>query len=299
MDEFCSFPKQAKDIRCLLVINPRQIILKSTIEEIARKHFHRFDVVCPDDLFSLSKLVEFASKTYDMVMAGGGDGTLNRVIQALDREKVGLGVLPLGSGNDFARNYRFGKSITEQISFFAKASWHKVDMIRANNLFFMNSGGIGLDAETLYTRELSQGKFLRNYEIAFLRTIPKLQPIKCRVGLDSESFEGEFLWVLAMNNRWIGGGMLAAPNAKFDDGLLDVILVKSVPKIRLVSLFPLIYSGNHVANKSVIYRQAESLIIETEQTVSKLALDGELYSIDTHTVKFTVMKHAIWVFGVR
>jgi diacylglycerol kinase (ATP) len=297
MNESNTFPKDAKEMRSLLIIKPSQIFFKGHFEAEARKFFKRCDVICPDNLDHLAKVVELASKSYDLLLVGGGDGTLNRVIQNLNREEIGIGVIALGSGNDFARNFKKAGATSSRFGVFESASWLKVDLIRVNEHVFHNSGGIGLDAETLDTRENSHGKFLRHYGIAFLRTLPRLKKLKCRIELDKERFDGDYLWALVINNPWIGGGMLAAPKATFIDGLFDILLVKNTPKLKLAALFPLIYSGRHITNPLVVYRQSKSLNIETEVPITKLALDGELYTISENNLKFEIMERALWVFG--
>jgi diacylglycerol kinase (ATP) len=298
MEDICPFPSNPREIACLLVIKPSQLFFKDKFEAAARKVFARCDVICPDDLTHLARVVEKAAKSYQLLLAGGGDGTLNRALQSLDRERLGAGVVALGSGNDFARNFdQRGGGIAGRFAAFADGEWRRVDLVRAGGILYHNSGGFGLDAETLATRERSSGKLARNYGVAFLRTIPRLKPMRCRLTLDGRAVEGDYLWVLAMNNPWIGGGMLAAPRARFDDGLLDIVLVRNITKLRLAALFPLVYAGKHTKHPAVACMQGRMLDVECDAPIGNLALDGELYRCEDSRITFTVEERCVWFFG--
>ena len=297
MDEKCPFPSNPREIACLLVIKPSQIFFKDKFEAAARKVFRRCDVICPDGLTHLARVVEKAATSYQLLLVGGGDGTLNRALQSLDRGAIGAGIVALGSGNDFARNFDQGGGIAGKFGAFERGEWRRLDLLRGGGLLYHNSGGFGLDAETLATRERSTGKLARNYGVAFLRTIPRLKPVRCRIALDGKALDGDYLWILAMNNPWIGGGMYAAPSARFDDGLLDVVLVKNIPKLKLATLFPLIYSGRHTTHPAVVCAQGRRLDVECDAAVGNLALDGELYRHEDSRIAFTVEEKCVWVFG--
>jgi len=133
--------------------------------------------------------------------------------------------------------------------------------------------------------------------VAFLRTIPWLKPIECELTLEGRDLSDRYLWILAMNNPWIGGGMLAAPRAKLDDGLLDVLLIKNIPKWKLAFLLPQIYSGRHIKNPAVIYEQGTELKVKCDKPIARIALDGELYYTRAKTITFSVLEKAMWVFG--
>lgn len=295
----CPFPGAASELDALVIIKPAQLFAKTQIETLAAKIFRRASVVCPDSLGQLEKTAERASKSFGIVVVGGGDGTLNRVIQRLDFSEIGVAVAALGSGNDFARNFKSGGTTAAKIGAFRTANWQRVDLIKAGSYLFHNSGGVGLDAATLITRESAKSKFGRDYNVAFLRTLAKLKPFDAEVEVGGERLDGKFLWALAMNNRWIGGGMLAAPSAKIDDGLLDALLVRDMSKIKLALMFPSVYKGTHIHNPSAKYVQSGTMTIRFDKPPKKIALDGELYSWDAAELTFEIAPKAMWVFGDR
>ncbi len=297
--ERAPFPSKASELRALVLIKPSQIFSKETIEKSASSVFKKASVICPDSLDALKQVSARAHKSFDVIVVGGGDGTLNRVIQCLDFSEIGVAVAALGSGNDFARNFKSGVSIQKKFAAFDNAIWHKIDLIRAGDFVFHNSGGVGLDAATLVTRERANTKFGRDYNVAFLRTLVRLKPFSAEICIDGKTAPGEFLWALAMNNRWIGGGMSAAPEAKIDDGLLDVILVENISKLKLAGLFPQIYSASHIKNPAVTYRQSDEMIVRFEKEPRHIALDGEIYSWNSRVLEFKTMPKAMWVFGEK
>lgn len=293
------FSVRASEIRALVLIKPNQILAKEAIEKCASQFFRKASVVCPESLESLNQTSAKAHKSFDLVVVGGGDGTLNRVIQNIDFGEIGVAVAALGSGNDFARNFKSGRNIFAKFAAFDSAVWQKVDLIRAGTFLFHNSGGVGLDAATLVTRERAISKLGRDYNVAFLRTLSRLRPFAAEITISGEKFAGEYLWALAMNNRWIGGGMSAAPNAKIDDGLLDALLVVNISKLKLAGLFPQIYSGTHIRNPAVSYRQSVDMSISFKYAPEHIALDGEIYPWKERYLEFKVLPNSMWVFGEK
>lgn len=293
----CPFPGSASELDVLFFISPDELFNKRSLENVARKVFGRVDVICPKSLEHLKEIAGRSAGRYHAILVGGGDGTLNRVVNSIDLERIGVMVVPLGSGNDFARNFRFGRSRAKLFSSFTNATWQRVDLLKAGKILFHNSGGIGLDAETLRTRERSRGRFLRNYNVAFLRTLPGLKAPRFKVTLDGGDYSGDYLWIVVMNSPWIGGGMLVCPDARFDDGVLDVVLLRDMPKMKLALLLPLIYSGRHTNHSGVACLKGRQLDVECEGGIERIALDGELYRVSGSEVKFTVIEKALWVFG--
>lgn len=295
----CPFPENAAELDALVIIKHTQIFHKQSIEQYASRVFRKASVVCPESLKHLEETAARASKSFNLILVGGGDGTLNRVIQKIDFNEAGIAVAALGSGNDFARNFQSAKSLAGKFEAFKTARWQKVDLIRIGSYLFHNSGGVGLDAATLKTREQAKSKFGRDYNVAFLKTLARLKPLVAEIEINEARLSGRYLWALAMNNRWIGGGMLAAPSAKIDDGLLDCLLVGEVSKFKLVALLPQIYSGAHVNNQAVDYIQARAMTVRLAEPPGNIALDGELYPWDKHELKFEIVPKAVWVFGHR
>ena len=222
----------------------------------------------------------------DGVVSGGGDGTLFEVLNGLcahPREaRPALGVVPIGTGNAFARDLGL-----------APGDWRKaVDIIRAGRrrtvdlgrvepavggsraYHFLNIVGAGLPVDAMRTAE--KLKFLgpSAYSLAALWQALRLRRFCLQIELDGEVLEEDALFVELSNTRYTGTSFLMAPKARFDDGLLDMTVVRSMPRGRLLRLFPSIYRGRHVDYPEVVTRQLRELRIRAPAGLT-LAPDGE------------------------
>jgi YegS/Rv2252/BmrU family lipid kinase len=245
-------------------------------------------VVSPGDLEDLGRIVRRSHTKFRLLLAVGGDGTLHQVLQHLDTDQQVLGLLPAGTGNDVARTIGYPRRLRERIARLAELQAQATDFGTAAGRRFINSAGIGLDAETLRTREQKKGFFHRNYTAAFLLTLNKLKPIAATISIDGEEQSGEYHWVLMMNTPYIGGGTPIAPDASMDDGKLDALVVRKLGKFRLLTLMPAALSGRHLRVQGTEYQQVRSLKVTAEKPVDYVALDGELVLWAQRELEFTV-----------
>ena len=240
------------------------------------------------------------SSDADAIVIFGGDGTVHRHLPQLAKLRLPVLVVPSGSGNDFARALRLRRSRD------SLAAWHKfssdghnvwdIDLGLMTPLadkncageapaphghLFCCVGGIGLDAEISRRANLLP-RWLRAHGGYFLSLLPallKFTPLKASISL---SRDGAFvpahfkrIMVAAFANApTYGGGMKIAPQAEFDDGMLDVCVVQKMSKVKLFCLFPTIYFGRHLGIPQVEYFQTERLRIETQNPTDVYA-DGE------------------------
>lgn len=184
--------------------------------------------------------------------ACGGDGTLNEVIQgAANHPQVAVGCVPCGSGNDYVRN--FG---TEEGSPFLdmqaqlRAGTARVDLLETSLGLGVDICAAGLDAQVAYGipkyRRLPGCGGTMAYTFSIVETMFRHFGHALRVTLDGKTENGTYMMAALCNGRFYGGGYMAAPYASMDDGVLDVILVKPVPRLRIASLLAQYKSGAHL-----------------------------------------------------
>ena len=228
----------------------------------------------------------------DAVIAAGGDGTLFEVLNGLYRHEKGqrkpLGLVPVGTGNAFARdlgllpgNWQQGVELIGA----NRTQWVDVGRVttRQTRFHFLNIVGAGLPVDAMKTA--AHLKLLGNpaYSIATLWQALWLKSYPLRLVLDGEPLDRDSMFVEVSNTRYTGTTFLIAPAAKLDDGLLDVTLVSRLPRMRLLRLFPSIYSGQHVNYPEVMTRQVREIRIEAPEGLV-LAPDGELYGNSPATI---------------
>jgi YegS/Rv2252/BmrU family lipid kinase len=285
------------DDRVLVILAPASLDKLPFLKQHLAKVFPRVDVISPADLDDLQRIVGRSAATHRLVLAAGGDGTLHQVLQRLDTGAQVLGVLPIGTGNDFARSFDFPAGLAERIKRLGEFGVRQIDFATANGRRYINSGGFGIDSQTLKTRQRSRGFIARNYNAAFLVTLLRLQYYQAEVNCDGERLDGEYCWILAMNSPYIGGGTKIAPRSAVDSGQLDMLLVKRTGKLSLLSYLPAAIKGTHLELAPTIYRQARRIDIRLSEPLDYLALDGELTLCGSRTIEFEVKAGELMFLG--
>jgi len=224
----------------------------------------------------------------DAILIFGGDGTVHRHLPDLVRLQLPILVVPCGSGNDFAR--ALGLRRTQD----ALAAWKRFTSngsnVRAIDLgvitalseasrehYFCCVGGVGLDAEV--ARRANQlPRWLRahgGYALSLLPAVFQFAAVQMKISYNETPAQAKRTILAAFaNTPTYGGGMKIAPDAKLDDGKLDLCIIRDINPFKLFCLFPTIYSGKHLRMPQVEYRQTTRLRIETEQPLDVYA-DGE------------------------
>jgi len=202
---------------------------------------------------------------YSIVVAMGGDGTINEVLnglmegRALGHKTTAMGVLGAGRGNDFAFGAGLPSSLERDCQIIAAGHRRLIDIGRvtvdgsADSRYFGNGIGIGFD--TIVGFEAARMKHLSGFPAYLISALKTLffyfTPPTVKIKLDDEEFTQPALMISIMNGRRMGGGFMMAPNAKPDDGLLDYCIISYGNKLRLLGLMLNIMKGNQAGKKEV------------------------------------------------
>jgi len=221
---------------------------------------------------------------HDVFVAVGGDGTVHTVATELVGTEKILGVLPLGSGNGFAREFGLRLNIWNLLSDIKKAEVMPIDVIEINNMLCLNVAGIGLDSFVAHSfNELKLRGFFP-YIVLTFKTFWRLRPFDVKISIGGEEVISEKLFVLTLaNTRQFGNNAFIAPAARPNDGKIDIVLIKPFPKI-LGSLFIIRLFTKRI-NKSKYVRHIQTdkeVIIRTQET--RFHIDGEPLSISGEIV---------------
>lgn len=250
-----------------------------------------------------TKIAEIYADSYDVIISVGGDGTLNEIINGLAPEKEKeIGVLPLGSGNDFFINLSNVKS--------SKVSLN--DLIYSESLIsdadigivqykepgseeiitrkFINALGVGFDALVAHYNQ--QGKFFQgigSYFTAIFKSIVSYKALKIYGDLDNIDFSGDNLMLTVGNGKSSGGGFKLNPNAVINDGFLDLTKVDYLNRKRIFSALPLAVKGDiHKVPEAEMY-QFKSAEFNLKNPYY-LHTDGEVLSNIAEWIKIDVQK---------
>lgn len=188
----------------------------------------------------------------ERLLVAGGDGTMHHAVQGLAGTSCALGVVPLGSGNDLAGSLGIPPDLEVAVERALKGEPRRIDLLRVENVFSASYAGVGFDSEV--TRFANEVKLLRGpliYFYSVIHTLITFEPPRMKVVHDGGTFEGKVMFTVVNNLPRFGGGMRIAPDARIDDGLLDLVIVREVPKSALLSIFPKVYGGKHVGHPAV------------------------------------------------
>jgi len=220
---------------------------------------------------------------YDGLIAAGGDGTVFEVLNGLYRHPksahIPLGLLPIGTGNAFARDLGLQPSAWfDAIDLLQRGNTRQVDVGHVKyadkSYYFLNIVGMGFSVDAgMAALKL---KFLGNaaYTLATLWKVLRLKSYPLVLEIDGETIRSDNVFVTISNTRYTGTHFMIAPGAVIDDGLLDVTILEGLSRRRLLKLFPTIYSGQHVEYREVSTCKAAVIHIRSPETML-LGPDGE------------------------
>ncbi len=272
----------AKDSRSLWLIvhgeRAGQPELREAVER-AREAGHRIEPRVTWEAGDAERYTrEAIAAAADTVIAAGGDGTVNEVLNgmAAPGHHTALGILPLGTANDFAVQAGIPNDALAAMDLILSQKARRMDTGEMNGRRFLNvsTGGIGAEttAETSSEAKEALGKLA--YAITGLRKFAALEPRRARIvapGLDADV---EFLLFAVGNTRATGGGIRLTPRALTRDGLLDLCIVPSMPRAEFARVTLRCRTGEHLEEEGVIYLQVPWVRIEGEESL-RVNLDGE------------------------
>ncbi len=235
------------------------------------------------------------------IIAGGGDGTLNGVVNILMKKKrfrkMSLGIMPLGTANDFARGAGLPLDDLESALFHAAtAEATLIDIGQANKDYFINvaSGGFGAEVTATTPQDLKKALGGAAYSLMGLVKALNLKPYTGKIIFpDGTINEGSMINMAVGNNRFAGGGFDIAPRASLVDGLLDLVVLSSADGSKLTEIATELADPFNESNKYLRYRQLKSFIIEADRPLN-INLDGEpvvasRFEFDTHPAALAVV----------
>lgn len=215
----------------------------------------------------------------ELVIAAGGDGTVNEVVRGIAHARcnVRVGIVPLGTANDFATGSGIPKDPAAALAVALNGRAVLVDLGCVNRRPFINvsTGGFGANA----TSEAPHGLKRRLGALAYLltgaRNLLAMQPERARFVIDGRTVhEGEFVFFAVGNAGRTGGGTRIAPRADVRDGRLDIIVVPGVSRLEFLALLPDLRAGTHLESPDVLYLRARRFEVHGAREIA-VNVDGE------------------------
>ena len=283
-------------MKTLVILNPasgrgRARRLIPAIQQALRASGLDFDLLLSERPWHTVELAERAAREgRETIITAGGDGTANEAINGLMRARAdgynqtALGMLSIGTGNDFAASLGLPIKLAEAVTAIAQNKRHLVDIgwmkgcDHPEGRYFGNCVGIGFDAAgTIQARKIKWARGMLAYLIAVVQTIfwyykaPTLQ-----IELEGETISLPSLMVSIMNGKRIGGGFWTAPDAIPDDGLLDLCIAGNVSRARMFTFIPHFIKGTQATQPEIQMRRAKKVKVIATKGNMPVHIDGEI-----------------------
>jgi len=295
-------------MKFILIVNPHggvkqgPTLLKKVkpIFEAAKAELFIIETTFAGHAQALANQLDFSG--YDGFIGIGGDGTLHEITNGMlsrtDEAKIPIGIIPGGSGN----SYMHDMGLTDPIQA-AKAitggHFRAVDAnrVEVNHIvkYAMNMIGWGLVTDVGNNAEHYRWLGTNRYTILSVVEVMRHKSRSATLITDDKTIKDEFTFIIACNSIHVGKGMKMAPKAKLDDGLIDLIVIRSgASRMRLLQVLPLLFKGSHIEEPEVEYIQTSkfSLIPDTNDILN---IDGEI--MGTTPINVEVLQHAINIFS--
>lgn len=251
--------------------------IKRLIDDAGLDYAYKF-TTGPRDATLIAKTA--AAEKNDIVAVLGGDGTLQEAVNGLVGSETCLAVLPGGTGNDFAKTLKISKDIGKMIETLIKPVKKKIDVLKCNDQYLINMAGIGLDAQVAAN---VNGKRCLKGELAYLsailQTLASYRAADVEIIVDGVKKRERITLIAVGNGQFVGGGIHMLPEAKIDDGLLDICVIRETTKLEALLTLPKVYAGRHISHPKCRFLKAHEVIINVIQESPKVfsQIDGQVF----------------------
>lgn len=306
-------------MKICVIVNPasgrgrgKQVI--PLIEKTLQDSILDFNLLQSEQPLHAIDLAESAARDgYDIILAAGGDGTVNEVLNGLMRahmdgyHSTALGVISVGTGNDFAESMGLSKDLQQNIQAIKENKRRVIDIgiLKGCDFpegrYFGNCVGIGFDAAgTILAGKLRWVRGTLAYLISAVGTIffyykaPTLQ-----IDLDAESITIPSLLVSVMNGKRIGGAFWTAPEAISDDGEFDLCIAEEVSRPRMFTLIPHFLKGTQASQPEIQMKQARSVKISALKGTMPVHIDGEIIGETCNELSIEILPKELEIVGIQ
>ena len=286
-----------------IIFNPaanrgRALQSRAAIEAAFRTADLPFELIATEGKGHAQRLAAAAASSdrYSAIVAAGGDGTINEIVNGMLGSDMPLGFVPIGTGNDWVKLWDLPPNRPDiAAQRLRDGTARPVDVGVVNGHAFLNGAGCGFDAQVAI--EVARAKHFSGitvYLLALVRALRHYRSPTMRVAWEGNVLKKRLMLAAVSNGRCVGGGFWLTPDAEVDDGLLDLCLVDALRLDEIARYLPKVLRGTHTTLRQAHMGRAASVTIEAEEPLPVYA-DGEILSTALHEVEFVVKPGALRV----
>lgn len=266
--------------RILFIINPKAGVdrIKALQKEIERNIDHRlfqYEVVYTEYAKHGTLLARKGVEAgFDLIVAVGGDGSVNDVVNGIYGTNATLGIIPKGSGNGLARSLKIPMNQSKALLLLNKWKVRKIDVGTVENHLFVSNAGVGFDVQVIEDFSKSSRRGLLTYLTVILKDVWKYPVKEWDICADEEKIKNRFFMLTVANASQLGYGFKIAPGAELDDGFFDLVTIRRFPKVMASGIALRAFSGKISGSPLVSVRKVKEITI-SHPDLSILQFDGE------------------------
>lgn len=270
--------------KALLIYNPNSGngMFKNNLDKIIEAFQKKRMMIIPvrtDKPAFLNELLREASRyDFSKIIAAGGDGTINVVVNAMINNNLDLplAIFPAGTANDFAYYFDLPHDLESMIKVALDDHYTYADVGKVNDRYFVNVAAMGFLVDVSHKTDpnIKNTLGVMSYYLKGISEVPKLQPIPISIESQEYTAKEKMYFMLVMNGRSAGGFKRIGAHAEINDGLLDVMLFREIPFTEFPQLLINFMQGQHTENKNVVYFKTQRVHLEADPSIGT-DIDGE------------------------
>ena len=216
----------------------------------------------------------------DLIVACGGDGTINEIINEIKEEEFKVAIVPIGSGNGIARHFNIPLDISKSIDLILTHNYTYVDLGKVNESFFLGNVAFGIGADFIKNYHKIRYKGLIGYFLAFIKTIFSIREKQFIIDIEGVRISITPLIFIVSNTNQQGYNFTVTPKAKTDDGFLDMFIIENISNFKnIINLFKIIF-GYKFKPSECIYKKIENFNLTLQKPIKNIQMDGENFNVN-------------------
>ena len=290
-------------MRYLFVLNPfggrgRALKLMDKLEPVLKERGVDYDICQTDAPEHATEITREKKSDYDVVVAFGGDGTMNEVVNGLIGSDTALGVIPLGTGNDFARSCRMPLKFDAAVENLLTGHPKKIDLgVFNGDKYFANVVGVGFDAYAgNESKKIQRLKGTAVYVYAVFKTLRHYDSIPMTIELDDHKID-ELTYLISVGNGWsVGGGLQLTPDAVIDDSTFHICHISDISSMKVVGNFAKLFNGKIDDLDEVSLHTSRKVKISSEAPLP-IHIDGEIPGREIREIEIEMIPQGLSIVG--